>query len=269
MSDQKVTANSTQPVITVPYLEANERNPTVETLILWITGGKGGVGKTTTARILTDLLADKSDFLYGYDCDPINPQFKRFYGAEYLPLTNHDKKTADIAAEALAERVEAKQYDFIIVDSPAGEVDMLGYLESRFGFISNLKQMNARLTRVFVLSTTLESLNLLQRSLDDTKSLPVDHVVVRNLYNSGAHYFEDYDRSNTRRQLEERGGKTVDLLALGETARESTDKLSLTYSEAMEKEGGLPTMRRSMIYRWRENVREEFSKAGRLLGLDR
>lgn len=247
-------------------LEANIKP--IEPMILWISGGKGGVGKTTASRILTDLLLEQTDFIYGYDCDPINPQFKRFYNAEFLPLTSADRKTADIAVEALAEKIEAKAHEYIVIDSPAGEVDMLGQLEKRFAFMSNLNSMGARLTRVFVMSTTPESVNLLQRSLDDTKGLPVGHVAVRNLHFGGKHYFDVYEQSQTKTQLESRGGVTINLPELGEIATDSIDKSSLTFTAATEADSGLPVMRRSMVYQWRKNVRQEFSQAGKLLGVD-
>ena len=241
--------------------------PEIEPLILWVSGGKGGVGKTTTARILTDLLTDQTDYIYGYDCDPINPQFKRFYDAEYLPITSADTKTADIAVEALAERIEAKGHDYIIIDSPAGEIDMLSQLEERFAFISNLKNMGARLTRVMVMSTTLESVNLLEHALRDAQGLPVAHVAVRNLHFGGPHYFDAYNRSPVKAELEKQGGMTIDFPELGAIATDSIDKQSLTYSDAIEKGSGLPTMRRSMVFQWREKCRQEFAKAEHLLGV--
>ena len=241
--------------------------PEIEPLILWVSGGKGGVGKTTTARILTDLLTDQTDYIYGYDCDPINPQFKRFYDAEYLPITSADTKTADIAVEALAERIEAKGHDYIIIDSPAGEIDMLSQLEERFAFISNLKNMGARLTRVMVMSTTLESVNLLEHALRDAQGLPVAHVAVRNLHFGGPHYFDAYNRSPVKAELEKQGGMTIDFPELGAIATDSIDKQSLTYSDALSKESGLPTMRRSMVFQWREKCRQEFAKAEHLLGV--
>ena len=264
MSKQKSsTAKASQPS-TTSTLEAKP----IEPLILWVSGGKGGVGKTTTARILADLLSDKTDYIYAYDCDPINPQFKRFYGAEFLPITSPDTKTADIAVETLAERIENKANDYIIIDSPAGEVDMLGQLEERFAFVSNLRQMGARLTRVLVMSTTLESVNLLEHAISNAKGLPVAHVAVRNLHFGGPHYFDAYNRSSIKTELEKQGGMTVDFPELGAIATDSIEKKRLAYSEAIEKESGLPTMRRSMIYQWRENVRKEFSKAGHLLGVE-
>ncbi|MGB7247345.1 MAG: hypothetical protein WBC73_00285, partial [Phormidesmis sp.] len=96
-----------------PEPETSSKAQPIEPLILWVSGGKGGVGKTTTARILTDLLLDKTDYIYGYDCDPINPQFKRFYSAEFLPLTSPDIKTADLALETLAERIEHKAHEYL------------------------------------------------------------------------------------------------------------------------------------------------------------
>ncbi len=249
-------------------LQPEIETSSVEPLILWVSGGKGGVGKTTTARILIDLLSDKTDYIYGYDCDPINPQFKRFYGAEFLPLMSPDTQTADIALETLAERIESKANDYIIIDSPAGEVDMLGQLEERFAFVSNLRQMGARLTRVLVLSTTLESVNLLEHAISNAKGLPVAHVVVRNLHFGRPHYFDAYNRSSIKTELERQGGMTVDFPELGAIAADSIDTKSLTYSDAVKKESGLPTMRRSMVYQWREKVRQEFAKAGHLLGVE-
>ena len=241
--------------------------PKVEPLILWVSGGKGGVGKTTTARILADLLTDQTDYIYGYDCDPINPQFKRFYDAEYLPITSADTKTADIAVEALAERIEAKGHDYIIIDSPAGEIDMLSQLEERFAFVSNLKNIGARLTRVMVMSTTLESVNLLEHALSDAQGLPVAHVAIRNLHFGGPHYFDAYNRSPVKTELERQGGMTIDFPELGAIATDSIDKQSLTYSDAIEKESGLPTMRRLMVFQWREKCRKAFAEAEHLLGV--
>ena len=251
-----------------PEPETDLETPPIEPLILWVSGGKGGVGKTTTARILTDLLLDKTDYIYGYDCDPINPQFKRFYSAEYLPLTSPDTKTADLALETLAERIETQAHEYIIIDSPAGEIDMLGQLEERFAFISNLREMGARLTRVLVMSNTLESVNLLEHALAKAQGLPVAHVAVRNLHFGGLHYFDAYNRSSVKTELEKQGGVTVDFPELGAIASSSIDQNSLTYSEALEKASGLPTMRRSMVYQWREQVRQEFAKAGHLLGVE-
>ena len=241
--------------------------PAVEPLILWVSGGKGGVGKTTAARLLTDLLTEQTDYIYGYDCDPINPQFKRFYDAEYLPITSADTKTADIAVEALAERIEAKGHDYIIIDSPAGEIDLLSQLEKRFAFVSNLREIGARLTRVMVMSTTLESVNLLEHALRDAQALPVAHIAVRNLHFGGPHYFDAYNRSPVKAELERQGGMTIDFPELGAIATDSIDKKSLTYSDAIEKEGGLPTMRRSMVFQWRKQCRQEFAKAKHLLGV--
>ena len=260
---------SDRPVVQKTEAQLNQKHDSRSTgpLVIWVSGGKGGVGKTTTARILTDLLLDKTDRIYGYDCDPINPQFKRFYDADYLPLTSADRKTADSAVEALAERIESKQHDYIIIDSPAGEIDMLGQLEERFAFISSLQNMAARLTRVLVMSTTLESVNLLEKAIANARGLPVAHVAVRNLHFGGPHYFDVYNRSPVKTELEKQGGMTVDFPELGAIASDSIDKQSLTYLEATEKESGLPTMRRSMVYQWRNNVRREFAKAERLLGV--
>ncbi len=145
---------------------------------------------------------------------------------------------------------------------------MLTQLEERFAFVSNLRQMGARLTRVLVLSTTLESVNLLEHAISNAKGLPVAHVAVRNLHFGRPHYFDAYNRSIVKTDLEKQGGVTVDFPQLGAIASSSIDQNSLTYSSAIDKESGLPTMRRSMVYQWRENVRKEFSKAGHLLGVE-
>ncbi|MEM9004490.1 MAG: hypothetical protein AAGE59_13320 [Cyanobacteria bacterium P01_F01_bin.86] len=239
----------------------------VAPLILWITGCKGGVGKSTTARILTDLLAEKTEAIAKYDCDSKNPQFKRFYQAKYLPLMHSDLHKSDKALETLATVIEEKQHQYIIIDSPAGEVDALGKLEDRFAFTTNLPLLGAKLTRVFVLSTTPESTNLLNKALVDTKGLPVDHVVVRNLHFGGPEYFTSYNGSETKKQLERQGGITVDLPQLGAIAVASIDDKSLTYQQAMQPDSGFPIMRRSMVMRWREAVRQEFAQAGALLGV--
>ena len=47
--------------------------------VIWITGGKGGVGKSTFARGLLDVLLDAEVNVAPFDGDPSNSQLFRYY----------------------------------------------------------------------------------------------------------------------------------------------------------------------------------------------
>ena len=47
--------------------------------VIWVTGGKGGVGKSTFARGLLDILREAGLNVAAFDGDPTNAQLFRYY----------------------------------------------------------------------------------------------------------------------------------------------------------------------------------------------
>ena len=47
--------------------------------VIWVTGGKGGVGKSTFSRGLLDVLSNAGVNVAAFDGDPSNAQLFRYY----------------------------------------------------------------------------------------------------------------------------------------------------------------------------------------------
>lgn len=234
--------------------------------VIWVTGGKGGVGKSTFARVLMHLLQNKGVTLSAYDGDPDNAQLYRYYrnsgsGVQRVAIGEQGK------ADALINDMDQHKTDVILVDVAAGGSKSLLAMENDMRLLSDAPEMGYRFTVVSVLSRIKDSVNLLKASIDMTESYPVHHIAVKNLYFGEADRFRLFDASKTKNRLLEGGGQVLEMPELFDDTYELLDQQNLTFGDALKPESGLTRAHRSRVYQWLQNFEQELMQARGALGL--
>lgn len=88
--------------------------------IVFCHGDKGGVGKSTFARIMADWYTQNNIPFKGFDTDSTNGQFLRFYGDKITPLALRDPSNLDQILNTLESA-----HDVTLVDLGARSGDIL------------------------------------------------------------------------------------------------------------------------------------------------
>ena len=216
--------------------------------VIWITGGKGGVGKSTFSRGLLDVLLDAGVNVAAFDGDPSNAQLFRYYQGvgEGVKCVDLDKQGE---ADVLLNQMEVGKTDVFLVDVAAGGSQTLLDLEGDIGLISEAMDMGFRFTVVSVMSRIKDSVNLLKASLEMTDDFDVQHVAVKNLYFGDCDRFRLFDSSKTKGRLLERGGVVVEMPDLFDDTYELLDQLNLPFRSLLS-DRSFPRAQRSRINKW-------------------
>ena len=227
--------------------------------VIWITGGKGGVGKSTFSRGLLDVLLDAGVNVAAFDGDPTNAQLFRYYqnvgeGVQQIDLNQQGE------ADILLNQMEEGKADIFLVDVAAGGSQTLLDLEGDIGLISEAMDMGYRYTVVSVMSRIKDSVNLLKASLEMTDDFDVQHVAVKNLYFGACDRFRLFDDSKTKGRLLEAGGMVLEMPDLFDDTYELLDQNNLPF-RAMLADKSFPRAQRSRINKWLKDFESEISKA--------
>ena len=130
--------------------KSNTRTALKTKRIIWVTGGKGGTGKSTFARGMLDTLMAAGIKVVAFDGDPDNSQLFRFYKSADAQVTRipiHKRNGAD----DIIMEMEEMETPVILVDVPAGGGNLLAGLEDEVGFLSALDEVGYHMTLVTVL----------------------------------------------------------------------------------------------------------------------
>lgn len=155
------------------------------------TGIKGGVGKTTFARVLYQYHLDRNLPVIGIEANPRNPDFSKHY-PEIKEAGNVVKFTLDrdeIINVNLVLNAANREHKNIVVNMPADceeEFDL--WLES-FNVLEIVRRINYQLVNWFICSGEPDSVESLKISLRKFE-FDVLHVVVQNKKFRDWSYFE-------------------------------------------------------------------------------
>ena len=254
-----------KPPALTPAAATNEPTaPPATQTIVFVGGDKGGVGKSTVARTLLEFYQQEKVPLIAFDGDDTNPTLTRFFKtAERLssktpkglePLMNN--------LELREEREGSGERPVQLVDLGAGTSIVLNQFVEQTGIFEVAKAHGAKLTFVFVLAPSADSINLL-KILSDQHGCRIAYVIARNNANPGS--WNLWEGSKTRAKvLGELRGMEITIPALDADAFAQVDRKGVFWREALlSKEVQL--VARSYIFRWRQKVFAEFEKVKGLL----
>lgn len=235
--------------------------------IIWVTGSKGGTGKSTFARGLAHTLLVTGKTLSAFDGDPENAQLFRYYKDVGNGVTCIGLKQRDGVDDILTEMRQAKT-PLILVDVPAGGGDILVGLEEEIGFFSALSELGYDLTMVSLLSGSKDSVNQLKRTIEITEGYDVAHVAVKNLFYGTAKEFELFDDSKTKQLLLEKGGLVIEMRDLLKKTYDRLDKFDFSFQAALEADSEVfpwPDARR--VKQWTKHFEQQVGSTGGRFGL--
>lgn len=108
--------------------------------VIWVTGGKGGTGKSTFARRALDRLLAAGINVVAFDGDPENAQLHRYYQEMGKGVVRTELGERD-GGDDILEVMEQNQPDVVLADVAAGGSQILMRLQDESLFLSSVREM--------------------------------------------------------------------------------------------------------------------------------
>ena len=219
--------------------------------VYWIGGAKGGVGKTMVGMGLIDFLRNEGRDPVLVETDKKNPDLGRAHVDELIV------ETADLGdQDGWVELLDlcAKISAPVVINSAVGvdETQGIDALEQ------SLESSGKKLVVLWVINRQRDSIELLREFMRSIKSSGTEIHVIRNLYFGAAHKFELFNGSDTKKEIEGRGGKVFDL---PEIADRIANELYSRRASVAACLNGAETGTRFVLGRWQNAVHQMFKEA--------
>jgi hypothetical protein len=203
--------------------------------LVFVTGDKGGVGKSFTSRALLDWYLESGISVQAFDTDKTNSTLFRFFQKmdhEGLTLEQIDTDNQSALDELLERLATAKKEDVIMLDCAARTMDKLLLWMKEVDFFSLALDLNIQITLAFVLGPEKDCVAILKDIAEEFQG-NVSYVLIKNL-GRGAE-FKVYDQSKSRdRILNEFSGFEIEIPALMAKTSLEVDRLNLPFIVAKE-----------------------------------
>lgn len=224
--------------------------------IHFIGGEKGGVGKSLTARLLAQYCIDQNIPFVGFDGDASHRTFSRFYLEFAAPVTLDDYSSLDSVVEA----AEADPNRDIILDLAAQSASRLDRWLAETDIIGLLTEMGYTIYFWHLLDDGADSVNLLDRTLNQYGDAQVQIVAVQNL--GRGDNFNLFQQSATYQKAQ---AHQVHLFTLGKLHPHVTQKIdfaNLSFWSAANNREVLSLTERQRVKVW---LREAYQQLQNLL----
>lgn len=200
----------------------------MNTRLILVTGDKGGVGKTTTARVIADYMEQGNSNLAFFDTDKTNATFRRFIG-EKCKLLDPDKQGS--LDELIDEVVDLPKGTQVLIDCAARSLDSILDWMDQIEFETVLTDSKLDLAIIFVLGSDKDSLQILSDLHDDMDSFEINpqYFIVKNYGRSGD--YSQYETSKIREKLKAKKALEICIPSLLERTTLAMDKNNLRFNE--------------------------------------
>lgn len=228
-------------------------------VIHFIGGEKGGVGKSLVARILAQYFIDQSIPFVGFDTDRSHGALLRFYSDFTVPavLDQHD------SLDPLIERALEDPQRRILVDLAAQTQQALGQWLDDTDAIGLAEEHGLSLTWWHVMDAGRDSVDLLRQWLDQFGG-KLKLVLVLNELRGDR--FEILEASGERARAEALGASVMTLRHLPDTTMQKIDQQSTSFWAAVNHPDraatGLGLLERQRVKVWLQRVYGEFARLG-------
>ncbi|MBV8816730.1 MAG: hypothetical protein JO022_00160 [Acidobacteriaceae bacterium] len=195
-------------------------------------GEKGGVGKTTIARIIADYLGSRDLAFRAFDAEGDTGQLLRFHSSETSPIDMGDAASVSPVLDYL---MDGSGKRLALVDLGARSGSELKSWLYRGGALEEAAGGKLGITVVYVLGGAVDSVGHLKECFQ-ALGRDANYVIVKNT--GVATRFEVYDQSKIREELMKVGAKEISMPALDQAVYQSVDRASIPFSAFADNNGG-------------------------------
>jgi len=218
--------------------------------IIFVSGSKGGVGKSITTMAVLDYLATKQRMTKLVDADTSNPDVFKSYGrsmdADLLDLDDVDGWIQ------LVNTCDSPSFKTVVINTPARNND--GVRRHGEVLVNALKELSRPFVTLWVINRQRDSLDLLSEYLDLTHGSGTVHVV-QNGYFGDSKKYELYNESSLRQRVSDQNGKTLFLPDLADRVTDELYSKRITFAQAIAQ---LKIGDRVELQRWRTSITSMF-----------
>jgi hypothetical protein len=224
-----------------------------------IGGEKGGVGKSTVARILAQYLIDHAQVFQAFDADKTHGALLRFYAQYTLPALLDDFHSFDRVLEAAA----AEPHKIVLVDLAAQSYAPLVRWMEESRVLETAGELQLKMVYWHVMDGGRDSVQLLRLLLDRFEArLPL--VLVLNQVR--AEQFDLLERSGQKARAEQLGAKVMVLQRLADTTMQKLDASNTSFWAAVNQSGTasgtLGLLERQRLTVWLKRAYEQIDLVG-------
>lgn len=201
--------------------------PSIPKRLVFCHGDKGGVGKSTFARVLAEWYSANAIQWQGFDTDATNGHLCRFYPANTVPIIlNEDGSIDQILNAVTGDR------NVLLVDLGARTGDIIQRWCQETDLFTVKGELGLAITICFLLDPVKDSTSLL-KDVTDHFADHCSYVLVKNQANGMR--FSLYDTSKTRKRLlNELEAVEVELPELLSVTYQQVDEGNLSWKAASE-----------------------------------
>lgn len=194
-------------------------------------GEKGGVGKTTVARVIADFLNSQDITFRAFDAEGPTGQLLRFHPNETAAV---DVASAASVAPVLDYVMDngAKKIALVDLGARSGS-DVKAWLY-RGGALEEAEAARLGITVVYVLGGAVDSVGHLKECYE-ALGKEVSYVIVKNF--GVASKFDVYDQSHVREDLIGIGAREISIPALDGSVFQSVDRASVSFTAFADNAG--------------------------------
>ena len=203
----------------------NESPPISSKRIVFVTGDKGGVGKSFTSRALVQYYVDTKQPFHAFDIDPVNPNLAQFYPDATSQI--------DIEEEGALDEIrnEVEKQPLLLVDCAARSLNELDHWFKDLGLIQERSRLHLSFTFVFVI-TPDKSCTVIMADTLEKFGKEAEYLVVKN-HGKGKN-FSIYEASKLRTSLrKEHQGQEITLPPLLERTVVHLDSHDIGFGDAL------------------------------------
>ncbi|MGA2809400.1 MAG: protein mobD [Terracidiphilus sp.] len=220
--------------------------------IVFVSGSKGGVGKSITTMAVLDYLLTSNRYVKLLESDTTNPDVWKSYGrAVESEVVNLDGIDGWIH---LVNSCDAEPEATFVVNTPARNNDAVH--EHGSILMDSLQELGRPLVTLWVINRQRDSLELLKSYLE-IMNAGVVHVIC-NGYFGEARKFELYEQSALKQTIQRQGGMSLYLPDLADRVTDALYTGRFTLDEAAKQ---LRLGDRAVLQSWRNSVRELLTRA--------